>query len=338
MGDFIVLFCLMLLAVAIWLIIRMLKNSRSRTADLALTVDKTAIHPGQALQASVEMALKRSVKVRRATVELLRVETYILKVRNKHGTSYHRKTVEHSVAGQVFVEGQELQAKDRVETGMTCTVPWDALPTARGHIVHGIIPGVSWKMKAKFDIPNKLDITKELEITVNEPPIAGVPTPRPTVAESDHRACSLTLLLDSADIYRGGSLQGVLRAQMHKNVDVDRVIVEFSGIEKFGDVKRTVDADELILFQDPVLQAGRTYEWPFLVDTREGNVPTLQLDKSKVEYSVTGKLDRKMRLDPSVSQSIRILVSSAGGPHTSPSSTAIADSGHHADSGPHRMV
>lgn len=300
------------------------KSATARMAGLTLTVDETTVEPGQELAVAVELVPKKDFHIKRAVVQLVRVETYIDQVTRRRRTSYHEKTKKKVAAEKVIVEGEEAREKRSVAADVRLAVPWDALPTLQGRAVRRKTPGVSWKVVVKFDVPNKFDPSEEQDIVVSNPSSMSAAPPRPTVAESNSSVCSLTLLLDSADVHQGRGVAGVFRVQMHKEADISRVLVKLEGIEKFGDVSDTADIDSMELPQHTPMQAGRVYDWPFQFKTSEDTIPSMRLDKSKVEYAVTGKLDRSMRRDPTVSQEVNILPSCAGDSHAGIGSPAAA--------------
>lgn len=201
----------------------------------------------------------------------------------------------------------------RVETAVKLAVPQDAMPTLEGQAYKSssaeITPGISWRVKAEFSIPGKVDLTAEQEFTISKPPAADVPSSRPVVAECTiYDAFSLFLSLQSADVCSWARLEGVFKVEMHEAVEVSRTVAKVARTETFGYKINFIEIDESVFTQHTVLQARQTYEWPVQFDIGEVKVPSTQTDNSKIKYTVTGELARKMRLDPSVSQEVNICI------------------------------
>ena len=288
---------------------RIKKTSQTNMADLTLVVDETTTQPGQVLEAAVELVPKKDFQIRRAVAQLVRVETYVVKKSSgRSGTSYHKSTLEESMAEEVFILDQDVQAMDSIVTTVEFLVPQYALPTMQGKTTRGITPGVSWMVQSEFDIASKFDLEEEQEIIVHMPPKVDTLPYRPVVAESEHSMSTITMSIHTADVYKGSNFEGILRAEMNKDTNISGVVIKLEGTEKFGDVSTSLDIDEVVFDVDTTLHAGRIYDWPFQLDTSKANMPSLQLIKSKVEYSITGRLDISMRRDPSVTQDVNIFI------------------------------
>ena len=276
----------------------------ARTAYPALAVDEAEVEPGRGLTVAVRLEPKRDFHVARAVVQLIRVEAYPL---DEGSAAYRWKTREEIVNEEVFMVSQDAHAMRAVDAAVEFVVPRDSLPTMRSRIVNGGTLAISWRVRVRFDIPNRFDPVAEQQISVSRPRAADVPPPRPAVAKSDRGGCSLVLSLDSADVVQGGSLTGRVRVQTRRDARISSAVVEFGGTRIFGNQSEPVDVDKSVLAEGVGLQAGRMYEWPFYLDTAEADVPSLRVGKSEVVYGVTAKLDRAMRRDPSVSLPVTVL-------------------------------
>ena len=300
-----------LLGIAGYVIYKKIKKiSQANMADLTLSVDLdgATAQPGQVLEATVELIPKKDFQIQRAMVQLVRVETYVDKRNTRHGTSYHKKTVDESVAEEVLWQEHNVRMMESIMTAVKLLVPQDALPTMQGKTVRGITPGVSWTLKSQFDIPSKFDLEEEQEIIVHQPlEIEALPH-RPVVAEAKHSICTITMSIHTADVYKGNNFEGILRAEIHRETTISGVVIKLEGTEKFGDISTSLDIDKVVLNTDTMLQPGRIYDWPFQLDTSKAEVPSLQLSRSKVEYSITAKLDIAMRRDPPISQDVKIFI------------------------------
>lgn len=278
----------------------------SRTSGLALRVSAATAEPGQELEVEVELAPKRDFHIRRAVVQLVRVEVYVKETKQRHHSSYYMSQVEEIAVEHVIFEEQAAHKRRNVEAAVKLTVPQDVLPTIQAPLVNRIKPGIFWRVKAEFDVPGKVDLVAEKDILVRKPPRTDILPSRPTFAESDNKTCSLTLSLESADICSQGSLAGVFQVKMLKDIDISGAAVELSSYARFGEAGSSIDIDKSVVAQATRLLAGRTYEWPFNLNIGPVTAPTLHTDKSMIGYYVRGKLDRKMRVDPSVSQDINV--------------------------------
>lgn len=282
--------------------------ARAKTAELVLTASETTLRPGQEFEVAMRLASKTDYHIRSASVQLVRVETWVNSRRHKNHVSYHPKKRERTVVEEVLAEEQELLALHNVDTAAKLTVPRDVVPTLQGRPVHGIVPGISWKVKVECDIPSKVDLFAEEDIVIHRPPGVDVPPQRPALEESVNSVCALSLALKSADVCSYGNVEGVLKARMLKEATVSRVVVVFGGHEQFGDESVPVDIGESILAQKETLQSGQTYEWPFKLYVGKVDVPSMITRKTVVEYAVIAKLDRTLRRDPSVSQTVTLFI------------------------------
>lgn len=284
--------------------VRIRRIATAGTAHLVLTVDETEVEPGRALTVSVKLVPKKDFRVKRAVVQLIRVDTHTL----AEGLGAHPwKTREKIAEEKVFIEGKDVKAAQDVEAAIELTVPRDALPTMRSRIAGRCALEISWMVRVKIDIRAKFDPMQEQQIVIGEPLDAGALLPRPAVAESDSGGCSLMLSLDSADVLQGSSLTGVVRVQMRKSARISGAVIEFGGSRGIGYKHESVEVEKLLLSQDMELQAGQIYEWPFQLSTAQADIPSLSVGKSEVLYAVRATLSRRMRSDPRVVQPVEVL-------------------------------
>lgn len=297
-----------LLGISMIKVIKKLANSRM--AGIAMTIDSTTAQPGQELEVTVGLTPRRNFRVRRAVVQLVRVENCIDE--GSGNSVYHERKFQKVVAEEVLFEGQKLQAMPRVDTVVKFVVPLDAVPTVQGRginlFVRKMATGVSWWIKVKCDVHGKFDLSKKQEIVIHKPPSIDVLPQHPGSAVFYHSVGTLTLSLLSANACSHGSLEGVLKAAMHTDISVSRVMVALERYEAFGEIGVSEDIAESVLSQKDKLQDGQTYEWPFRLEVGDIKIPSMSTDKSTVEYRVTGKLDIARRRDPSVSKTVDLVI------------------------------
>ena len=274
-------------------------------ADLNIQINSGTIHPGDELEARVELLPREDFHVRLGKVELVCVETCVQTTRSQYGVHYSKRTHTRTLAGETFMDDKIVRRWGGLSTDVRFVVPPDALPTLSGTTVQKIEPGIAWAITAFLDVTKARDMRQSQEFTVVRPPGSNEP-PRPIVAESRHRQCVFTLSLSRRDARSGDRIDGSLRAEMLEEVSASEVRVELVRVEKFGNESQDHSVDVVTLERDPTLQSGQTRQWPVQLDIGQVGVPSLKTEKSSVRWLVKGILDRRLRRDLRVEQEISV--------------------------------
>ena len=275
-------------------------------ADLNIQIDNSTIHPGDELEARVELLPREDFHVRLGKVELVCVETCVQTTRSQYGVHYSKRTHTRTLAEETFMDDKIVRRWGGLSTDVRFIVPPDALPSLSGTTVQKIQPSIAWAVTAFLDVTKARDMRQRQEFTVVRPTALEDPPPSPIVAESRHRQCVLTLSLSRSDARSGDRIDGSLRAEMLEEVSASEVRVELVRVEKFGNESQDHSVDVVTLERDPTLQSGQTRQWPVQLDVAHVGVPSLTTEKSSVRWLVKGILDRRMRRDLRVEQEISV--------------------------------
>ena len=157
---------------------------RRPDVDVQISVNKSAFHAGDTVDAQVRLLPKSDFRVRSGRVELVCIETWVQRVDSQYGPSYHRKTEVLSSQGETFMEDQTVRNGVPYSADLKATVPRDALPTLRGELVQKIEPGIAWAVRVDLDVARARDIKESRDVTVVAIPAPRGGRPVPAVAES----------------------------------------------------------------------------------------------------------------------------------------------------------
>ena len=287
----------------------MLSRFRRPKADLQVEPDKGTAMPGDEVGARVTLSPDADFHIRSGSVALVCVETYVQKISNQYGTSYHKKTNVLSRQEESFAGSGVIRKGTEYSTEVAFTLPDDALPTLRGAVVQKIEPGISWEVSASLDVANARDLSASREIEVPAQP-ASATSPRPSVAEVQHNQGMLTLRLDSAQARSGDTLAGSFSARMIRDVSVQEIRVDLVRAEKFGNDEKEHPIDSVTLSQAAMLtpdaDSQKSLEWDFQLSVGRVELPSLKTEKSSVRWLVKGVLSRAMRTDLRVEQEVAV--------------------------------
>ena len=306
----------------------MLSRFRRPRADLQVELDKVSATPGEEVAARITLSPDADFEIRGGSVALVCVETYVQKISNQYGTSYHRKTNFLSRQEESFSGSGVIRKGTQYSTQVAFTMPDDALPTMRGAVVQKIEPGISWQVSASMDVAKARDLSASREIEVPAQPAFGklsagasATSPRPSVAEVQHNQCALTLRLDSAQARSGDTLAGSFSARMIRDVSVQEIRVDLVRVEKFGNEEKEHTTDSVTLSQAATLtpdapprrklgaadnKRQKALEWDFQLSVGRVELPSLKTEKSSVRWLVKGVLSRPMRTDLRVEQEVAV--------------------------------
>ncbi len=284
----------------------MLSRFRRPEADLQVEVNRDALHAGDELEARVALVPKSDFHVRSGKIELICTETYVQKISNQYGTSYHKKTEILSRSGETFISDETVRRSMPHSAKARLVAPPDALPSIEGAAVRSIQPGISWAVTASLDVARARDLLQSREITVVKRPALDDARHRPIVVEARHRQCVLALELPQGDARSGDRLDGSLRLEMLQDVIASEVRVELVRVEKFGNEGKDHIVYAATLEPDPGLKTGQTREWDFHLNVGTVRTPSLKTEKSSVRWLVKGIVSRWMRTDLRIEREIGV--------------------------------
>ena len=280
---------------------------RRPNAELRVEVNKSVVEPGDEIEARVSLIPKGSFHVREGKVELVMLDTYVQRIQNQYGASYHKRTNDEVVASESLMDDSAIRRGVTHSSDFRFTVPSDALPTLNGATHRKIDPGIAWGVKVSLDVANARDLN-EVGTFVVRPSAPDDWPASPATVQERHRQCVLTLELSQDRARSGDSISGVLRAEMLRDVKVEDVRVELARIEKFGDEENEITVDQVMVTEDVSLPAERTLEANFDLEVGEVGVPSLKTEKSEVRWVVKGILSRSLQPDLRVETEIPVRV------------------------------
>ena len=285
----------------------MLSRFRRPAADLRVELSETTFQPGDELNIRVSLIPRDGFQVRRGRVGIVCTETYEELIHNpRYGMQRRKATQILSRDEKVFMDNSVARRGLPYSADVDWAVPPDALPTARGAIIHSIDVGITWTVTTSLDVAGARDFHDRQEITVVRPPPPSDAPYSPIVAEATHDWCALTLNLPTGSARSGDRLDGSLRAEILQDVSVSEVRVELIRVEAFGSAVQDCFEDTATLDTDLELRRGEAREWRFQVNIGAVCAPSLQTRNSSVTWLVKCVLARRMRFDAQIEQEIRV--------------------------------
>ncbi len=275
-------------------------------ADLNIHITDATLHPGDDVEARVELLPREDFHVRLGKVELVFVETCVQITKSQYGTHYSTKTHNRSLAEETIMEDKIVRRWGGISTDVKFALPPDALPTLSGTPVQKIQPGIGWAVTAFLDVTMARDMRQRQEFTVVRPPAPQDPSPHPTETVSKHSQGDLALSLSRSAARSGDRIDGVFRAEMVRDVNPSEIRVELVRVEKLGNESQDHIVDVVTLERDETLRSGDKREWDFQLDVGHVTLPSLETEKSSVKWLVKGILDIRMRRDLRVEQEISV--------------------------------
>ena len=148
-------------------------------AEMIVSVDKMAegkvvARPGDKLEVNVEFTPKKDFYVRRATVELVRIDRHVSErtvydsdfgLRGRK-TVHSQETERHVIFTVTFLEDENVYANEKQTSEIRVTIPSDILPTVIGIPEHGVKPGIFYELRTTLDIPKALDVREAYELLI----------------------------------------------------------------------------------------------------------------------------------------------------------------------------
>ena len=278
---------------------------RRPNAELRVELSKRIAQPGDEIEVRVSLIPKGNFNVREGKVELVMLDTYIQRIQNQYGASYHKRTNNEVIASETLMGESAVRRGVTLASDFRFVVPENALPTLNGAEHRKIQPGIAWGVRASLDVASARDLNEVGEFVVRPSAPDGEPAGSASVQER-HRQCVLSLELSQDRARSGDAISGVLRAEMLRDVKVDDVRVELARIEKFGDEGNEITVDQVTVTEDATLPAERTMETSFNLDVGQVSVPSLKTEKSEVRWVVKGILSRSLQPDLRVEMEIPV--------------------------------
>ena len=82
---------------------------RRPNAELRVEVNKSVIEPGDEIEARVSLIPKSNFEVREGKVELVMLDTYIQRIQNQYGASYHKRTNDEVIASESLMDDGKVR-------------------------------------------------------------------------------------------------------------------------------------------------------------------------------------------------------------------------------------
>ena len=283
----------------------MLSRFQRPDADFHVEIDRTALHPGENLEARISLIANEEFFVRRASIELVCIETYVEKVittHHRYGSqrSNREATLTQSRARTIFMKDMTMRRALPYSTDISFSLPPDAPLTAIGANVDSVQPGIVWTLTTSLDAANARDIRRSQEICVLKARAPGDAPSGTLVSETSTERCILSLRMPSGRVRSGEMLEGVLRAQAIEDFDVSEVRAELIRVEAFGEAEQDIRVDVASLQSNVSLSAGEKRDWRFKMNVGEVRAPSMKTRNSSVKWLVAGILARRMRFDSRV--------------------------------------
>ncbi len=284
--------------------------SRMRRPKVAfdMQLDKGPFYPGDKLNVVLTLDPRQKAEVRGGMVEITCIQTYWELVRryvySRYGGYYRTNLYRFNTIlfndSKPFIEATELRADMPVRKRVTFALPPEAPPTVIGGAVN-----IQWILKASVDVAKRRDLHQKADLVVStpQPPISSDPMDR-AEATFDHGTMSLTM--PSAPVRAGDTIQGTLRLQIRDRLSPRQVRVELVRGELAGHRSWSGLIDQQVLEDGPALEAGQVREWRYRLQVPSGPWPTIEMDRSRVEWRVRGVLDLRGKSDPTVEAAVRV--------------------------------
>ena len=292
----------------------MLSRFRRPAADFRVELSEDVLRPGDELRVRVSLIPRDGFQVRRGTVVIECVESYVELSpgmntgRYSTGTQRLKGTRILFRHEEVIIDSMRMRQGLPFYTDVEWAVPSDALPTVIGESRDVFDIGIAWSVTTSLDVAGARDFNDRQQLTLGSARTAMNEEPEPIVREMAGDECRMTLTIASGMYGCWEEVEGTLRAEILQDMDVSEVRAELVRIESFG-----YDGDEFLagrvrLEASAELRQGGTRDWRFRLETGEVYAPTLSTDYSSVTWLVRCVLARRMRLDTRIEQEIRVVV------------------------------
>ena len=284
--------------------------SRMRRPKVAfdMKLDKGPFYPGDELNVELTLHPRQKAEVRRGMVEIVCIQTYWELVRryvySRYGGYYRTRLYRFNNVlfsdSKPFIEATELRTEMPVRNRITFTLPPEASPSVIGGAVN-----IQWVLKASVDVAKRRDLHQKADLIVSTPqPPAGSDVMAQAEATFDHGTMSLSM--PSNPVRAGDTIQGTLRLQIRERLSPRQVRVELVRLEMAGHRSWSGLIDQQVLEDGPSFEAGQVREWRFRLQVPSGPCPTIETDRSRLEWRVRGVLDIRAKSDPTVEAAVQV--------------------------------
>ena len=291
----------------------MLSRFRRPAANFSVELSETRLQPGDELNIRVVLSPRDGFEVRRGTVVIECIESYVElspgmnTSRYGQGTQRLKSTRIQYRQEEVIIDGRRMRRGLPFSADIDWVVPSDALPTVIGDSGHTFDVGIAWTITTSLDVAGARDFYDQQQLMVGSLPIKDEAPETPVVELADDE-CALALTLAKGRYGPWEVIEGTLRAEILQDMDVTEVRAELVRLQSFG-----YDGDEFLagrmrLEGDPDLQQGGVREWHFQLETGDVYAPSLRTELSSVNWLVRCILARRMRLDTRIEQEIVVVV------------------------------
>ena len=256
--------------------------------ELVVRPEHSVYRAGDDVNASITLS-PRNLTVRGGTAQLV-CSGHYRGAFSKHHSG--EAWVTHFKAQQNFVDASQVRSGERF-FNVQFTLPTDAPPTYAGNLI-----AVQWKIKAKLDIPHRVDKTAEARITVLRSPLAGN-----VQLDMPHRgaACDVSFDVPSVWVRAGGNLEGTVLVNPVKDVEITGAQLELLRIEVVytGSVTRQSQKREKILKLADASKSvkGLMEGLGFRVVIPENSRPFLAVREARGYYALRAKIAIKGQID-----------------------------------------
>ena len=286
----------------------MISRMRRPKVAFELKIDKGPFYPGDELNVELNLRPRQNAEVRGGMVEIICIETYWQQIRryvySRYGGYYRTRLYRFNNIlfkdSKPFIEATELRAEMPVRKRVTFALPSEALPTVIGGAVN-----IQWSLKASVDVAKRRDLHEQADLVVSTPqPPAGSDLTARAEATFDHGTMSITMPSDPVRV--GETIQGTLRLQIRERLSPRQVRVELERGELAGHRGWSGLFDQQVLEDGPTFDAGQVREWRYRLQVPSGPWPTIETNRSRVEWRVRGVLDIRAKSDPTVEGAVQV--------------------------------
>ena len=284
----------------------LIPHMRRPKVAFEMKIADASFMPGSEVELELSLHPRRKAEVRSGHAELTCIQTYWERVQyyvySRYGGYYrtrlHRLTETVYRDSAPFIEAMELVAELPVRKRVRFVLPQEAPPTVRGGVVN-----IGWWLKASVDVVKRRDLHQEAELFVSRPEparVEGVGSKAMAQVESTFDQGAMSLALPSAPVRAGDVVSGTFRLQMREALAPRQVRIELERSELAGDHGWTGVIDQQVLEDNPDLEAGGRREWRYRLRVPQGPWPSIQTNRSQVEWRVRGIVDQRLKTDPTV--------------------------------------
>ena len=288
----------------------MLSRFRRPAADFRVELGETTLKPGDELNVQVSLIPRDGFQVRRGTVVIECIESYVELSPGMNTGRYGQGTQRLKGTRTLYREEDVIIDDGRMRRGLPFyadfdwVVPPDAFPTAIGESREVFDVGIAWTVTTSLDVAGARDFYDQQQIVVGSPPAVEDERSGMLAREVADDESALTLTLAKGRYSSWEVIEGTLRAEVLQDLEVTEVRAELIRVEAFGYQGEDYYEDTMTVDTDLELRRGETREWRFQLKIGQVNAPSLRTDNSSVVWLIRCVLARRMRFDTFIEQEI----------------------------------